>query len=134
MLVNELRQILVDLIGDQLGTYTYPNGRKTPAIQISPPRVPDDVAIAGIECIIQRDPQQTPKATSSGEILISQRWSVRFTQYDRSNAKVTQLTEVKYKVMAFFPRCTPFHVPQTDVNEEQIGFYIQDWQFIKFTG
>lgn len=60
--VLTLRQELESLLVDELGVYTLGNGAKTPAVAVraTGEPMPAGTRVAGVECIIRRDPAAAP--------------------------------------------------------------------------
>lgn len=75
-------------LGNQIGTYTTPKGSTYPALRISPPEVPNDWRVEGVEVIIFKSPRQLGgiQPTTGGGSMKRRNWVVRVSQFDLSQS------------------------------------------------
>jgi hypothetical protein len=82
MRVEELRDRLLKLLANELGTYTIV-GKSTPAIAIlsTGESLPNDRRVEGLEIIIRREPQSEYKAMYGGGYRVKT-WQLFASQWD----------------------------------------------------
>lgn len=77
MNILQLRAEIADLLADELGVYTLPNGETTPAISVraAGEDLPTGTSVEGLEVVIIRDPDLNaiPQYDEAGAL---RRWSV----------------------------------------------------------
>ena len=88
MTPQTIKTYIQNALGSQLGTYKRPNGATYPAIRISPPEVPNDWSVTGIEVIVFSAPRQLGHVnpTTGGGSYKRRNWVVRVTQFDISQS------------------------------------------------
>lgn len=90
----ELRNILAELLADELANYDPPIDK--PAIHIAPPQVPANYKIEkklGVECIISRTPEKMEFCRmGGGKKRKGTEWEVVITQFDRTKSLDRALT------------------------------------------
>lgn len=88
MTPQTIKNYIRDRLGTQIGTYTTPKGSTYPALRISPPEVPNDWKVEGVEIIIFKSPRQLGPIdpTTGGGSLKRRNWVVRVTQFDLSQS------------------------------------------------
>jgi len=108
--VLDLRQELETLLSDLLGTYTYPDGATTPAINVGF-KVPEGVTATGLEVVISPEPSSQPMAMQ-GDKGVYREWLVVLRQWD--DADVDSLRLAVERMIARWPEMTaPVVVPAT---------------------
>lgn len=129
MTPQTIKNYIRSTLGTQIGTYRRPNGGTYPALRISPPEVPNDWAVDGIEVIVFNSPRQlgqTQPTTGAGS-LKRRNWIVRVSQFDltRSIQPTLDLIQTIFPVS----QCS---VPtrQGDTNYETAIIEIKDPTFI----
>lgn len=78
-----LRTELETTLTDVLGTYTLANGATTPAISVraAGDSLPAGTSVAGLECVILRDPEVIPIRQYSKEQAFN-RWTIYLVDWD----------------------------------------------------
>lgn len=116
-------------LGNQIGTYTTPKGATYPALRISPPEVPNDWRVEGVEVIIFKSPRQLGgiQPTTGGGSLKRRNWVVRVSQFDLSQSIQPTIDMIQ----TIFP-VTYCSQPtrQQNTNYETVTIEIKDPTFI----
>ena len=116
-------------LGNQIGTYTTPKGSTYPALRISPPEVPNDWRVEGVEIIIFKAPRQmgSIQPTTGGGSMKRRNWVVRVTQFDLSQSIQPTIDMIQ----TIFP-VTWCSQPtrQQDTNYESVVIEVKDPCFI----
>lgn len=110
MLPSELRNCILGIIPDQIGTYTYNNGHSSVAFTVGNP--PNDITVSGIEIIIPNFPH-VESATAHGDSYIHrcEKWDVYIINHDNDKAKWFTAID---RLMRSFPRCFGRDIPQSN--------------------
>lgn len=131
MTLAELRQHILNAIGDDLGTYTTASdvseeAATLQAIWIAPPQTPAGFKCDGLECIVQADPEERGMNVASGDSMAMEYWTFRLVQWDESK----RLYNVKQKLRNYFRsinyNATATDIPATRTNYAQCVFKIFD--------
>lgn len=118
----QVRQMLLDLFGSQLGTYSLPNGTTTPAIYVVGPRqVQPDWRVNGIECVLL-NPPVLQHLGGVGTLKANRVWSLQFRCYDTSK----DLGGIQLIAYRAWPWAQPRHLPQSDDTYEQLTYELFD--------
>ena len=132
MQINEIKSIIRNALGNRLGTYTTPKNRVYPAIRISPPEVPAEWRVDGLEVIIFKATEQIGQTQPlTGDQLLEYRnWIVFLTQFDR-NRSVQDDVNI---LLPCFPVMRYRIQRQTATDYEQARLAIFDPHFFDATG
>jgi hypothetical protein len=103
MNVTELRDKLLDLLSDQLGTYTLKGDNLTPAIAIrsTGEPLPTDRTVTGLEVTILKAPSREPTALLDG---VNRRltWQIYLTQYAPAEGESEQVNSAQETIELAF--------------------------------
>ncbi|MGV2830601.1 hypothetical protein [Myxosarcina sp. GI1(2024)] len=110
MTPKELKDLIIEAIPDQLGTYTYPNGHTDRAIAIGNP--PNNLKVSGVEVIIPNFPT-TENNYLYGDTYFHrcEKWKVAIVNH--GNDKGNWFTAID-RLHRFFHRSYGNDVPQSD--------------------
>lgn len=131
MNLADLKQHILNAIGDDLGTYTTITSKSESAatlqaIWVSPPQVPAGFTCDGIECVIDSMPEERSMGVASGDSMAMEYWTFRLVQWDENK----RLYDVKQKIRQYFRRinfnATSLDIPATRANYAQCTFKIFD--------
>lgn len=129
MTPDSIKTYITNALGSEIGTYRRPNGATYPAIWISPPEVPNDWEIEGLEVIIFKSPRQLShiQPTTGGGSYKRRNWVIRLCQFDR-DVSIQSAIDI---IQTIFP-VTECSVPtrQGDTNYETVIIEIKDPTFI----
>lgn len=104
------------------GTYTLPNGIRTPAVYvIGTSTVPSSWNITGIECIIDEVPEVEAGGSISG-VLVFETWKVRFTNYGKrkSTKMIVSMRDIVRRLIRTFPSASIVPMSRTEETFEAI--------------
>ena len=91
----DLRDILVKLLADEIGTYTTESGKTYPAVRISPPMVNPSWVIQGLEIIVFLSPYVTADLPLTGAKLQRREWVVELCQFDESQSVQSAIDKIE---------------------------------------
>jgi len=133
---NEIRQALVSVLGDQLGSYSRPNLPDAPACWVgrSLPRgykvivaSPVEPTVPAIELVIQRFPDYQIQARNSANRGIAEKWQFFLVFHDYRQDPRLAINSVmrSFNVVDFS------HLPGTDLAPEQYQIQIEYYNRLK---
>lgn len=117
----ELKTQLITILGNELGTFTAPNGRSYPAIWITPPLIDPSWKVKGLQVFIRKSPEVTEQIPLTNEKLKRIWWFVELVQTDitKSIQPAVELVENFYPVVT--TRITPQN--RTDFESARMSIY-----------
>ena len=108
--VRDLRDKLINLIGDLLGTYTFVDSTTAPAIWVGA-KVPEGTTVSGLEVVIAPDPEIDPMPMQVDRV-VRRGWQVIIKQHDDND--VVTLHEATERLVAHWPEMgRPVVIPAT---------------------
>jgi hypothetical protein len=129
MTALEVRNKLATALAGLLGTYTLPNSTVTPALYVTPPQVPNNWKVSGIECTLAQSAAQKtdPISWISGTdgLYIEQYHTVTLLQNDLTGT----LDVAVNAVMLAFPISKVVATPQNNDAYERAVITITDRVF-----
>jgi hypothetical protein len=129
MTALEVRNKLATALAGLLGTYTLPNSTVIPALYVTPPQVPNNWKVLGIECTLAQSAAQKtdPISWISGTdgLYIEQYHTVTLLQHDLTGT----LGVAVNAVMLAFPISKVVATPQNNDAYERAVITITDRVF-----
>ena len=126
----DLRNILVKLLADEIGTYTTESGKTYPAVRISPPMVNASWVVRGLEVIIFLSPYVTTHQSLTGCSLQRREWVVELCQFDETKSVQPAIDHIE----RYFTH-TQIRIKNQTLNDyEQARVAIYDPRFLDQAG
>ena len=125
MKVEALRDTLLDLLKDELGTYTIA-ANPTPAIAIlsTGQSLPNDRQVNGLEIIIRREPDRKVLPSYGGTITIKY-WTVFLSQWEGSYTLSSAIQKISDRDLPIQIRSVP--IEEQKGIKEQFNLRISDF-------
>jgi len=117
----ELKNELLNVVGDLLGTYTRPDGSQRPAIWIGNKLPPSDYGISGIECVA-KFPEEKVTYGLSRTVIKRQNWRVCFIQHNE-NEELQEIRDLMTKHFIVTGERTIMPTPQGVLQEIQLEIF-----------
>ena len=130
MTAIELRDILVKLLANEVGTYTTENGKIYPAVRISPPRVDPSWQVQGLEVIVFLSPYVTSDVPLTGAKLQRREWIIELAQFSVDQSVQPAID----KIERYFTHTQNRVKPQTVHDYETARVAIYDPRFLDKAG
>ena len=130
MTAIELRDILVKLLANEVGTYTTENGKIYPAVRISPPRVDPSWQVQGLEVVIFLSPFVYKDKPLTGCKLQKRQWVVELAQFSVDQSVQPAID----KIERYFTHTQNRVKPQTVHDYETARVAIYDPRFLDKAG
>jgi len=117
----ELKNELLNVVGDLLGTYTRPDGSQRPAIWIGNKLPPSDYGISGVECVANF-PKERITYGFSRTVHKRQTWQVCFIQHNE-NEELQEIRDLMTKYFIVTGERTIMPTPQGVLQELQLDIF-----------
>ena len=130
MTAIELRDILVKLLANEVGTYTTGNGKIYPAVRISPPRVDPSWQVQGLEVIVFLSPYVTSDVPLTGAKLQRREWIIELAQFSVDQSVQPAIDKIEH----YFTHTQNRVKPQTVHDYETARVAIYDPRFLEKPG
>ena len=127
MTAIELRDILVKLLANEVGTYTTENGKIYPAVRISPPRVDPSWQVQGLEVVIFLSPFVYEDKPLTGCKLQKRQWTIELAQFNEAQSVQPAID----KIERYFTQTQTRIKPQTVHDYETARVAIYDPRFLE---
>jgi hypothetical protein len=114
-----LKASLIDIVGEELGTFKTKRGTIHPATWIKGPMIPPDWERRGLVITIDEQPEGSKEACTGGAYR-PQWWQLEMIQYDSSRTARKAFDFID----SAFPKVTMTHQPQTMETLEQYNVAI----------
>jgi hypothetical protein len=120
---EDLRNRLIDILGDGAGRYTTPQGQ-VPAVRIFDQKLPLDWKMvknpaASAEVIIPNDPEVVPFAKNMHQTIVTHQWEIRITLHELAQKFSESLHCIVEKFEAEDLAVNYTRIPPSDMSSEQ---------------
>ena len=126
----ELRDILVKLLVDEVGTYTTENGKIYPSVRINPPRVDPSWQIQGLEVVIFLSPYVYEDKPLTGAKIQRREWVIELAQFNEAQSVQPAVD----KIERYFTHTQTRIKPQTINDYETCRIAVYDPRFLGQAG
>lgn len=121
--ILQLRDTVLQLLADLLGTYRLPNGTLKPALYVVGEHgVPKGWKVDGLEVIMRQFPRQSSRAMV-GAVRLAKNWEIRLINYTPSS-KV--LEDAVNRMLRHFPDASANYQEYSDIAYEQYRIVVPD--------
>jgi hypothetical protein len=114
--ILQLRNLILEVLDEEIGTYHFSPTNTTPAIWVFPPAVPNNRKVSGLEVIIHGDPDIVQNGMLAGHTVLTEKWRIRLIQQDINKTAHSAVE----KLLIYFPRSQAQRIPATDKSPEQV--------------
>lgn len=126
----ELKDLLITVLGSELGTFTASPGKTYPAIWISPPLIDPSWKVSGLQVAIARSPEVRKQTPLTGEKLKRQWWFVELVQHDVNKSVQPAVNLIEH----YFPIVVSRVTPQNRTDFESARMSVYDPVFVGLSG